>query len=221
MGRRRKRRGHFCWSCGTHRANERFSGKGHARHLCRDGQKLGRDALRVRRADRGIERLLDWGGRIKRKRRCELDRFLQHANPRVRAYAEQVVRNDAEMRGIGPGGKRLPETGRESHELLAEEILLGAHGDDEALTAFCEAFQEILGSPLDGFIAGRPISIREVSYDGNPRRGLYATCVTERREIQSIDLADLEIVDSIEGESCLAAYRSWLGLPASDTAVAH
>jgi len=35
---------------------------------------------------------------IGRKRRPQLDRFLEHPNPRVREYAEQVVEVDAEMR---------------------------------------------------------------------------------------------------------------------------
>ena len=28
--------GHYCWACGCRRANEKFSGKGHARHICRE-----------------------------------------------------------------------------------------------------------------------------------------------------------------------------------------
>lgn len=36
MGKRHRSQGHFCRVCGRVRANERFSGKGHARHICRD-----------------------------------------------------------------------------------------------------------------------------------------------------------------------------------------
>ena len=32
----RKLRGHYCWACGRRRANEKFSGKGHAKHICKD-----------------------------------------------------------------------------------------------------------------------------------------------------------------------------------------
>ena len=32
--------GHYCWVCGRVRANERFSGKGHARHVCKDCARL-------------------------------------------------------------------------------------------------------------------------------------------------------------------------------------
>lgn len=29
-------RGHYCWVCGQIRPNERFSGKGHGKHMCRE-----------------------------------------------------------------------------------------------------------------------------------------------------------------------------------------
>lgn len=36
----KERLGHFCSICKCRKPNERFSGKGHARHICRDCQKL-------------------------------------------------------------------------------------------------------------------------------------------------------------------------------------
>jgi cupin 2 domain-containing protein len=33
---KKKLRGHYCWVCGCRRANEKFSGKGHTRHICKD-----------------------------------------------------------------------------------------------------------------------------------------------------------------------------------------
>ena len=38
--RKRKQPGHFCWACGHRRPNEKFSGRGHARHVCRECAKL-------------------------------------------------------------------------------------------------------------------------------------------------------------------------------------
>jgi len=35
--------GHYCRICGRERANERFGGKGHARHICRDCAALPQD----------------------------------------------------------------------------------------------------------------------------------------------------------------------------------
>ena len=93
MGRRRKRangNGHYCWCCGCHRPNERFSGKGHRRRLCKDCSKLGKEELEYRQHIRNIDQLLDWDGRIRRKQRQAFDQYLNHADERVRAYAQEV-----------------------------------------------------------------------------------------------------------------------------------
>lgn len=46
-------RGHYCRVCGRIRANERFSGKGHARHVCRDCElKMRAEARKRRKPDR-------------------------------------------------------------------------------------------------------------------------------------------------------------------------
>jgi len=37
---RNKPHGHFCYVCGEHKANEKFSGRGHANHICRQCQAL-------------------------------------------------------------------------------------------------------------------------------------------------------------------------------------
>ena len=90
-----KRRGHFCWCCGRMRPNERFSGGGHARHLCKDCHKLGDQELAYRQAVREIERMIQWEtGRVKRKQRSSFARFLRHPNERIRRYAESVAARD-------------------------------------------------------------------------------------------------------------------------------
>jgi hypothetical protein len=38
----RKKRGHYCFGCDRHRANEKFSGKGHRNHLCKDCKSKGK-----------------------------------------------------------------------------------------------------------------------------------------------------------------------------------
>ncbi|MBM7691305.1 putative HTH domain antitoxin [Peribacillus deserti] len=35
----KKSKGHFCITCGRHRPNDKFSGKGHSQHICRDCKK--------------------------------------------------------------------------------------------------------------------------------------------------------------------------------------
>ena len=43
--------GHYCRICGRERANERFSGKGHAAHVCKDcAREQGAEARRKKTA---------------------------------------------------------------------------------------------------------------------------------------------------------------------------
>ena len=36
MAKKKKRQGHYCRICGEYKANKKFSGKGHAQHICKD-----------------------------------------------------------------------------------------------------------------------------------------------------------------------------------------
>lgn len=40
MAKKKKRSGHYCRICGEYKANEKFTGKGHARHICKECQSL-------------------------------------------------------------------------------------------------------------------------------------------------------------------------------------
>jgi hypothetical protein len=95
----KKRRGQFCWCCARIRANEKFSGRGHARHLCRDCSKLGKEELAYRQAVRDIERLVDERiGVVPRKHRKSFERFLFHPDERIRRHAERVAAEDIRAR---------------------------------------------------------------------------------------------------------------------------
>lgn len=89
MAKEKMNRGHYCWRCGGIRPNERFTGKGHSRHICRDCQKLGPEELSYRQEFRNIERCLDCG-RVRRKQCKAFEKFLNHANPVVREYARRI-----------------------------------------------------------------------------------------------------------------------------------
>lgn len=126
MGRKRHSSpGHFCWCCGRRRPNERFSGRNHARHLCRDCSRLGEDELVYRQHLRDIERLLGCSGRIERKQRASFERYLSHRDPRVRAHAreiEQRQRAEArEWRAIS-----------EADELAFELVHAAVHAADDS-----------------------------------------------------------------------------------------
>ena len=78
----------FCWSCGRMRANEKFSGRGHSEHLCKDCARLGKEELSYRQSVRNLERLLTWDGRVPRENREQFKKYLNHENERVRAFAD-------------------------------------------------------------------------------------------------------------------------------------
>jgi hypothetical protein len=88
-------REHYCWVCGRMRANDRFSGRGYARHVCKDCAPLGKKELAYRQEVHNLERLLDFDGRVRRKRREQFQRYLTHENERVRAYACEIEIADA------------------------------------------------------------------------------------------------------------------------------
>jgi hypothetical protein len=77
------------------RANEKFSGRGHARHLCKDCARLGKEELGYRQSVRNLERLLTWDGRVPRSNREQFKKYLNHENERVRAFAMDIETADA------------------------------------------------------------------------------------------------------------------------------
>src|SRR4030042_4340742 len=62
---------------------------------------------------------------------------------------------------------------------LIEDITTDAYGDDEQLWAFRQVIEDDVTLPADGFVIGEPVSVVEIDYGGNTRRGLTAKC---RRE---------------------------------------
>ncbi|MPZ88985.1 MAG: cytoplasmic protein [Nitriliruptorales bacterium] len=96
--------------------------------------------------------------------------------------------------------------------VLLDRITLDAYGDDEQLWALRQAFEDNVRLPADAFVVGEPVSVMEIDYDGNSRRGLTATC--RRRDGSSYTVAACDVVfaERDEGARYVAAYRKWLGL---------
>ena len=83
--------GHYCRPCGRTRANEKFSGKGHARHIWKDCQRLPRAELFRNENLDEIDGYLRGQSVISRK---NLDRLAQLAgceDPGVRECAAVVL----------------------------------------------------------------------------------------------------------------------------------
>jgi hypothetical protein len=115
VGRRKRKRaqGHYCWVCERQRPNEKFSGKGHKKHVCRDCARLGTKELVFRQQIRNLERCFTFEGLVRRDQRATFERFLRHDDPRVRAEAEKLAAIDAEERALR---RRMAEMDAEEEE---------------------------------------------------------------------------------------------------------
>ena len=82
------------------RPNERFSGSGHDRHLCQDCSHLGASELQYRQNLRNLEQLVTWEGIVGRKKGKAFNRFLEHPDPRIRRYAEELAAQDFKARAL-------------------------------------------------------------------------------------------------------------------------
>ena len=96
--RKRKLSGHYCWACDRRRANEKFSGRGHARHLCRDCAKLSDEELSYRQALRDLQRCVTWAGNIPRKHHKSFEKFMHHEDPKIRTLVEELLEGNRAMR---------------------------------------------------------------------------------------------------------------------------
>lgn len=115
--------GHYCWVCERCRPNEKFSGKGHRRHVCKDCAKLGPDGLAYRRSVLALERCVTREGFIPRRQRASFERFLQHDDLRIRAMAERLQQADKENR-------ERWRAEREAEDLVVGFDALVLDGDD-------------------------------------------------------------------------------------------
>ncbi|UCF90575.1 MAG: cytoplasmic protein [Desulfobacterales bacterium] len=109
---------------------------------------------------------------------------------------------------------RSPERNKELEALeeMIEEITVDAYGDDEKLCAFRQAFEDNVDLPADGFVIGEPVSVIEVDYDGNERRGLTARCRREDGSEHVVAVSEVVLPQASAGARHIAAYRKWLNL---------
>jgi len=95
---------------------------------------------------------------------------------------------------------------------LIEEITVDAYGEDEQLSAFCQVIEDEVPLPADAFVIGEPVSVVEIDYDGNERRGLTAKCRRMDGSDHVVAASEVVFLKGSVGARYLAAYRKWLGL---------
>jgi len=95
---------------------------------------------------------------------------------------------------------------------LIKQTTVDAYTDNEKLWAFRQAFEDDVILPADGFVIGEPVSVVEIDYDGNERRGLTATCRREDDSEHVVAASDVVFPERSSGARHVAAYRRWLGV---------
>ncbi|HVS14910.1 MAG TPA: cytoplasmic protein [Thermoanaerobaculia bacterium] len=86
------------------------------------------------------------------------------------------------------------------------------YGDDEQLWAFRQEIEDNVPLPADAHAVGEPVSVLEIDYDGNTRRGLVARCRRQDGTEHEVSAADLAFPGGSTGARYIACYRLWLGL---------
>lgn len=95
---------------------------------------------------------------------------------------------------------------------LIKEITVDAHGDHEMLWAFRQALEDVMRFPCDAEVIGERVSLLEICYDGNERRGLTFLCCRKDGLKYSVSAADVTLPQDSAGYMHLACYRTWLGI---------
>ena len=96
---------------------------------------------------------------------------------------------------------------------LIEEILVDAYGEDEQRWAFRQVIEDEVPLPAGGTVIGETVRVTKIDYDGNPQRGLRATCQKEQGKTYEVVLEDVGFPEGSRAASYAKAYRQWLGIP--------
>jgi len=96
---------------------------------------------------------------------------------------------------------------------LLEEILADAYGEDEQLWAFRQVIEDEVPLPVEGTVIGETVQVTKIDYDGNPQRGLRASCRKEKGKTYEVALADVEFPEGSRAAPYAKAYRQWLDVP--------
>lgn len=119
MSKKKGFRGHYCYVCGRILANERFSGKGHAKHICKMCSKL---PMEVKRENADLNKIY------------KLARFSNLSKENRKMLTKFVASGDTEK--VRLEAKEMLECFSKAFidESLMDESLMDEDEDDEAIT---------------------------------------------------------------------------------------
>lgn len=87
-----------------------------------------------------------------------------------------------------------------------------APADERQHRTVHRAFTQDVRLPAAASVIDEPVTVVEVLYEGNPRRGLTARCRTAAGREHVLALADVRFPEGSEAARHVARYRAWLGL---------
>jgi hypothetical protein len=102
-----------------------------------------------------------------------------------------------------------PGTDPESIDDIIERVTVDAYGDEGHVSFGC-AFEDEVEHPIPATLAGTPVTLHHVDYDGNPARGLVGTITNDTGRHQ-VALTELHLEPG-HPQQLLTADRRWLGL---------
>ena len=90
MAKKKRYRGHYCKVCGRILPNEKFSGKGHAAHVCKACTKKPQEKREEAIALNRISRVYRYGD-LSRNNRGMLENYSRSPNERIREAATEAI----------------------------------------------------------------------------------------------------------------------------------
>jgi hypothetical protein len=94
---------------------------------------------------------------------------------------------------------------------LIDLITVDAYGD-EGHWCFLQAFEDAIQFPIPATLAGMPVMVTSLDFDGNGQRGIVAV-IQRDGHCATVSLLDIEVPASQHtATQLLAAYKRWLGI---------
>lgn len=97
----------------------------------------------------------------------------------------------------------------ETIDAIIERATVDAYGD-EGHTSFLCAFEDEVDHPITATLAGTPVTITNVGYNGQPARGLVGVIANDSGQ-HRVALIELDLEGGFP-RRLLDPYRRWLGL---------
>ena len=126
-----KSRGHYCKICGEYKANEKFSGKGHAAHICKACQSL---SVEERNKEAILTRMMNLPFHLSKEQISWLKKHRKDKRPEVSEAAKAVF---AERFPYAERNERKGQLHIGRLEFYVDSPLIDEYGDE---FDFCGTF---------------------------------------------------------------------------------